>query len=265
MNFSMLIIGLIGSSTIAMLGYGLKAISFSGIFATFFIGTIIAISGDFSTWSVIIFLFGSSLFINLFKKGFFPHSIEKEAEIHEKKGPRDASQILANTLPATISLSLFSYTQQPAFIIAYLSSLAGATSDTWGSEIGILAKGNTFDLSTLKKIPPGISGGISLSGTICSLLGSLFSTLTFLFFNLYFPFNLTFKQIITIILIGFFASIFDSLLGSIFQGTYLDKKMQLTDQQENNQLINGFSWITNDMVNFITNMSSAFIAYLIFR
>lgn len=265
MNITLLMIGLFGSTILAILGYLFNAISFNGIFATIFIGTTIATSGTIPTWSSIIFLFGSSLFIQLVKKLFFSSSLKQEDYRHEKKGPRDATQILANTLPATLALLLYFNTFQHIFLLAYLASLAGATADTWGSEIGILSKKPPIDIIRLKKIPPGISGGISLLGLSFSFFGSCSSLIVFLFFNLFSTSQLTLLEISIVIIIGFLASIIDSILGSLFQGIYLNKDNDLTEQSENNQLIRGFSWIDNDLVNLITNLISPLLVYLLLK
>lgn len=265
MNITLLIIGLFGSTTLAILGYYFNAISFNGIFATLFIGTTIAVVGTIPTWSSVIFLFGSSLFIQLAKKLFFSSSLKLEDYRHEKKGPRDAIQILVNTLPATLALLLYFNTDQHVFLLAYLASLAGATADTWGSEIGILSKQQPIDIITLKKIPSGISGGVSLLGMLSSFFGSFSSLVVFLFFNLFSTAQLTLTEVSFIIIIGFLASVIDSILGSLFQGIYLNKNNELTEQAENNQLVHGFSWMNNDLVNLITNLISPLLAYLLLK
>ena len=263
MSLILFLIGLIGSSTIALIGYFLKAISPSGVAATIVVGTIITLSGNLATWAVVVFLFASSLIINLFKHLFFKDSFIVEKRVHEKKGARDASQILANTLPGTLCLFLFSITTNQAFLIAYLASLASATSDTWGSEIGILSSGNTIDLTTFKKIPKGLSGGISLLGTSASFLGSCFSYLSFFIFNIFFKTPITNQETLLIISIGFLGSLIDSFLGSSFQATYQDNHKALTEQAADNHLVKGYHWLNNDRVNLITNSLTAIIAYLL--
>lgn len=265
MTIYLLIIGLLGSSTLAILGYFFNAISFNGIFTTIIIGTTITVAGNFPTWSSIVFLFGSSLFFQITKKVFFSSSLKHEEYRHEKKGPRDTIQILANTLPATLCLLLHFITEQHIFLLAYLASFAGATADTWGSEIGVLSKKNPIDIITLKKTPPGISGGISFLGTLFSFLGSLSSIIVFLFFTLFSNLSLTLTESIYLVLIGFSTSIIDSVLGSLFQGIYLNTDDELTEQAQNNHLTRGFSWMNNDLVNLLTNSISALLAFLILK
>ncbi|MGX7024120.1 DUF92 domain-containing protein [Vagococcus hydrophili] len=260
MTLFYLILGLLGSSFIAFFGFYFKAISKSGILATIFIGTTIAVCGNFSTWPVIIFLFGSSFCISWVKKLLFHRAIQKEKELHQKNEARDALQIFSNTLPATLCLIAFYTTNNVAFLVGYLASLSGATADTWSSEIGILSTGKTWDILTFKKIDQGLSGGISWLGTISGCFGSLFSTACFFFFNLFTKIPLTYTHFLLIFGIGILASAIDSLLGSLFQAKYKTIHNQLTEKEENTQLVKGITWITNDVVNLSTNLISAFLA-----
>lgn len=263
MTLFLFLIGLLGSTTIAIIGYHLKAISFDGIFTTIIIGTLITLSGNLATWASTVFLFGSSLIIKLVKLLFFSNSFKIEEKLHEKQGPRDSFQIISNTLPATLCLILYACTKNIGYLAAYLASIAGATADTWGSEIGILSKGITIDLTTLKATPKGLSGGVSFLGLSASFLGSFSSALVFLFFNLFQPIPINKHEILLIVGIGFLASLIDSLLGSLFQGVFETPHQELTEKKENNHLVRGFRWLTNDGVNLITNSISAVIILLI--
>ena len=63
--------------------------------------------------------------------------------------------------------------QRPLLAVAYVASLATKLSDTLASEIG-KAYGKTCYLSTtLKRVPPGTEGAVSLEGTLAGVAGSL--------------------------------------------------------------------------------------------
>src|SRR5699024_6610308 len=95
-----------------------------------------------------------------------------------------------------------------AFVI-----FAGASADTFASEIGSLSKGKVISLIGFNEIPRGLSGGVSLLGILASLLGALllaiFAYPEFGIYGVKFCFVL-----------GFIGSIIDSILGYIFQRKY---------------------------------------------
>ncbi|MFW8054311.1 DUF92 domain-containing protein [Vagococcus fluvialis] len=263
MTIFLLAIGLIGSTLLSLIGYHFKAISFDGIFTTIITGTIIALSGNLAIWSSIIFLFGSSLAIKLFKSFFFPASLEIEKQVHEKLSARDSFQILANTLPATLCIITYLSTNNTTFVLGYLASTAAASADTWASELGILSKRKTFDLKSFKPVPKGISGGVSFLGTLASLAASCCIVFVFYFFNFIKPIPIDSKQYLIIIIIGFSGSLIDSFIGSFFQGLFRDNNQELTDKKEHNQLVKGFTWLNNDGVNIITNLIITTLALII--
>ena len=54
-----------------------------------------------------------------------------------------------------------------------LGTLAAATADTWATEVGTLAGGTPRSIRTLRPVPAGTSGGVSVVGTLASVLGAL--------------------------------------------------------------------------------------------
>jgi uncharacterized protein (TIGR00297 family) len=141
-----------------------------------------------------------------------------------------------------------------------LVSMAVATSDTWASEIGVGMKGKVVDLLNWKKVESGISGGISFAGTVGGLLGSASIAV---FFLLMMPkaHNSTFLFLIVLFL-GFLGMLIDSLLGAWLQGRYISESGKiLDDQQENARIIKGFRFISNDLVNLISQIIIVLICF----
>lgn len=64
------------------------------------------------------------------------------------------------------------------FALAYASSVATAAADTCSSEIGKAYGRRTFLITTLRPVPPGTEGAVSLEGTLGGLGGSTLVALT---------------------------------------------------------------------------------------
>ncbi len=55
----------------------------------------------------------------------------------------------------------------------YLVTLSAVCADTWATEIGTWKKTATYNILNLKPVAQGVSGGISVHGTIGAVLGSI--------------------------------------------------------------------------------------------
>lgn len=129
----------------------------------------------------------------------------------EKEG-RSIIQVLANAGPALLALIFV-----PDPILArnmVITVFAVALADTMSSELGKKWKGTTIDFCSMKKMEPGLSGGISWQGSAAGLLGSLIiATAAFIY-----PIDLS--LFFTFLSFGFIGMLIDSMIGSIAQGKY---------------------------------------------
>jgi uncharacterized protein (TIGR00297 family) len=145
-------------------------------------------------------------------------------------------------------------------------SMASSNSDTWGSEIGKAIHGKTFFITNFKEVPVGLSGGISIWGTLASIIGALvisgFAILMRLILN--FPYFYSWwEDLLLVAGMGFLGSILDSYLGALIQAKYYDKAKNIifeTPQKDKKiPLVGGFSFINNDMVNFLATLLTSLI------
>tara|TARA_B100000965_G_scaffold370460_1_gene358588 strand:- start:132 stop:779 length:648 start_codon:yes stop_codon:yes gene_type:complete len=100
--------------------------------------------------------------------------------------------------------------------IAFSASFSAKLSDTFGSEIGKRFGGNTYLITSFKKVKKGTEGGISLEGTLASFFGALI--MSFVMFSL--GFIVSINQFVVVLISGFIATIFESIIGAKYQEKY---------------------------------------------
>jgi uncharacterized protein (TIGR00297 family) len=79
--------------------------------------------------------------------------------------------VFANGLVATGAAILYGITGQPAFVALFMGSVASAAADTAASEIGVTGK-TPYLITTLKPVPRGTNGGVTLRGEAASVIAS---------------------------------------------------------------------------------------------
>ncbi len=171
---------------------------------------------------------------------------------------RNIVQVYANGgIPLIICIFGFLYPNSYSFPL-FLASISAAMSDTWGTEFGRLSKVRPISILNFKSVDHGISGGITIVGTLGSLIGAIiFGILTYLT-------SYANKEIIFFVIIcGFLSSIFDSILGASAQAKYKTRSGIIVENKNNHtNLISGFSFIDNSMVNFLSIIFSASLMFI---
>lgn len=128
------------------------------------------------------------------------------------------------------------------WILGYVASLATKLADTFASEIGKAYGKTTFLITTLKPVPAGTEGAVSLEGTLASVVGGLLlSVYAYLVVGLI-P---SIQGVGISTFAAFFATMCESLIGATLQ----DKE--------------GAGWMTNEVVNFFNTLIGAAAAMLL--
>ena len=123
--------------------------------------------------------------------------------------------------------------------VCVLSALAEATADTVSSEIGQAFGGTPFMLTTLRRVPPGTDGAISLYGTLAGIAAAALVASTGA------PaLGMSPTECLVAFAAGVAGLFFDSLLGAT-----IERK----------------GWINNDLVNFTSTAFAAALALLAVR
>jgi uncharacterized protein (TIGR00297 family) len=103
---------------------------------------------------------------------------QKEAQgiAEERSGTRGAGNLWGSALTGTICavISLFVEPSiRELLLLGYVASFATKLSDTTASEIGKAYGKSTFLITTLKPVPRGTEGAVSLEGTLAGIAASL--------------------------------------------------------------------------------------------
>lgn len=153
---------------------------------------------------------------------------KKSKKVSEKGGGRRSTRnVIANgATPAILAIAAPFIAESSwgpnAAGIAYVSAIAVASSDTFASEFGSLAK-RVRMITTFKIVPAGVDGGVSWQGQLAALAGGLvISLLGALFLGVLttgpLRMHVTFWTIALPTLMGFFGCQVDSVLGATLEG-----------------------------------------------
>lgn len=192
---------------------------------------------------------------------------KKEAVQAEKGSQRDAGQAYANGGVAWALLLVDVFAPHPALFWGFIGAFAAAAADTWATEVGTYVRAPTRSLVTFRRVQPGMSGGVSLPGTIGALLGagSVFLALPWVGAPSLETLGVVPAAGLTM-LGGLLGSIVDSVLGATLQALYQTPDGQLTERRAGpkgpNQLVRGAAWMDNDVVNFACTAAGALFVAL---
>ena len=145
-------------------------------------------------------------------------------------------------------------------MMVYAAALTECLADSLASDVGVLSKKDPVDICRMKRIKRGLSGGVSLLGTLSALAGCVWMFLISWIF-----FGLSLDLFIVIIVIPMVGILIDSILGSLVQAKYecavCGKSTEKTFHcGEKANHVGGIKLINNDAVNIISNFVTAILA-----
>lgn len=227
----------------------------SGAIAAFIIG---AITFGIGGWQAALVLF--AFFIPSVALSRIGKRRKRELVDIGKQGARDAWQVAANGGIAAAALLLGPHFGAAAFA-AFAGAFAAASADTWGTEIGTLARGTPRSLFTLKPVSTGLSGGVTWQGTLAEIAGALVVAAI--------AAGLHIAALSSIAIAGVAGAFLDSALGATAQSLRFCPSCQRECEINPHacgtptQLRRGFAWFENDAVNFAATACGAVIAALL--
>ena len=125
---------------------------------------------------------------------------------------------------------------KPLLFVGFSASFAAKLADTFGSEIGKRYGRTTVLITTLRRVPPGTEGAVSLEGTLASAIGSLVMTAVVVALQLVPAGPVAWL----VAAVGLLATLLESLLGALLQERT--------------------PWLTNELVNAIQTFVAAVLA-----
>ncbi len=191
----------------ASLAYALGMVSRGGALGGFVVGTIIYYCLGPRGFAVLaLFVVGGSLLTRL------GYGRKRRAGTAEAGGGRrGARNALANAGVATLCALLAALTHLELFAAAFVASLGAAFADTAESEVGQLYARAPRLISTMRRVPSGTDGAVSLPGTLAGLAAAALTA------AVGFALGLVEGPALTLVvaLAAFLGTVADSLVGAL--------------------------------------------------
>jgi uncharacterized protein (TIGR00297 family) len=280
-----LLIGAVFGGVVAVVAFRARALTRGGAIAAFVVGTLTFASGTIGFTLVLLAFFVPSVLLSRLGK----------ARKHElvdigKGGARDALQVLANGGVATVCAVAWAFTYDLQWAMAFAGAYAASTADTWATEIGTLASRPPRSILTLRRLPTGMSGGITLRGTLAEFAGALWIgiiappaiVLAYVFGSFDFGWSFAYANELEVVplaaaifvaaisMAGVVGATVDSLLGATLQELRrcdtCDRTCETNPHACGNptRRVRGLPGISNDAVNFAATLAGAIVATLLY-
>jgi uncharacterized protein (TIGR00297 family) len=160
----------------------------------------------------------------------------------EKGGARGWRNAWANGGVPAFLAALVGLTAAPLhdlLVLAYAAAVATAAADTCSSEVGKAYGRRTFLITSLRPVPPGTEGAVSLEGTLAGLAGGMIVAFTGTVFGLYGA-----RAALLVGAAGLVGSLAESVLGTV-----AERK----------------GWMNNDLLNATNTAIGALVVCLFAR
>lgn len=207
---------------LGLIVYLRKALDLFGSIFMIVMGIVIIFSAG-ANWLMLFFIF---LILGLLATKY-KHQYKKEIGVYE--GTRTLKNVISNGIVAFVMAAFGNYG-------GFIGSIATATADTLASEVGVVKQPRL--ITTLKKVPPGTDGGISIVGTAAGIIGAGVIGVAAYMLGIYPDPFVTLKISIVAGTVGCFV---DSILGAV-----LERR----------------DYISNEYVNLIATITGAAIGIL---
>ncbi len=263
---ALIIRGLIGAVAAGIItGWARQrgSLTASGQWAAFFMGVIVtAVGWPWAALLIAFFLTSTAL-----TRWRAQEKLQYTRATLPQSTERTATQVFANG--GAFMLLAVASAQSGNFwwVLAGTGALAAASADTWSTEIGTLFGAAPRSILTWRPITRGMSGGISVPGTVAGLAGSLCIAALATFAIPGFGWRMT----VAATLGGFVGCLGDSALGAGWQsrrwcdrcGEWTERRVHPCGYRTAHR--RGFVWMSNDLVNALATLIGAIAAVAVGR
>lgn len=220
---------------------------------------LIVFSGWMGGWFGLSYLLIAYFSIAIIDKCFKRKTDSIFCDINKKSGARDHIQVAANGAAGLLWILLYGITHKYGFLLGYAVAIAQALSDSVASDVGVLSKSEPVSICRFRRVERGMSGGVSLLGTVSGLAAGAFCG------AIYFCFFRDWKGAALVVLFSFLGNLIDSVLGDLFQekfrcsccGKLTEKTVHCGADAKR---VSGVIGLDNCMVNLISNfLASALV------
>jgi uncharacterized protein (TIGR00297 family) len=206
-DLQMVVAAVIVGFTFAYFAYRSKTADLSGLFSSALVGIILLVFAG-PRWFLVMLVF----FILGSAATKYKFEYKKRIGVEQGRGgARGYRNVFANGIAATAAAVLFGVFQQPVFIVMYVGCVATAAADTLASEIGVTG-GIPRLITTLKNVPIGTNGGVTLVGETVALLGGLVVSVAAFLLGV-----ITLPMVLLCTLAGFIGTNIDSFVGATLE------------------------------------------------
>ncbi len=257
--------GAIFAALVVLPAWRVHALSRSGAIAAFIVGTVTLGCGGLGAAAVLLAFFVTSVGLSRVGK-------RRKRELVDigKGGARDALQVLANGGVPTVCIALAATLHSAPLTFAFCGAYAAATADTWATEIGTLMRRPPRSILTLRPIATGLSGGITLPGTLAEVAGATFIGIVGLAVGGVFGGPLPAASVLLAIPIaGIAGATADSLLGATVQELRRCESCERTCETDPHvcgaptALVRGIPGWSNDLVNASATLVGAAVGFVL--
>jgi uncharacterized protein (TIGR00297 family) len=244
------------ATLVASAAWRTQALTGSGAVLAACVGTLAVAAGW--RWGILLILFFVAS--SILSSAGSARKAERVRGIVAKSGARDARQVVANGAAFAVASAGWLLWPHEAWTAAALGALAAVTADTWGTEIGGLARGSPRLITTWRHVPAGTSGAVSAEGAAATVAGAALIAAAGALLGW------RVEVAVAAFLGGVAGAAADSLVGATLQERRRCPSCATDTEQRTHvcgavtMAAGGLAWLENDAVNLLSSVVGAAVA-----